>query len=133
MEKELVKNCFFFKLEVPLFLTLFSFCWQDKIDNDYKEDFKVLSNQSCQEKCLDNAFNHEHLKEIDRCDKIIEHSNSQDSSNTKDFVQNLNKLDSSEKRTEDVAKKVPLITKASPVKLFAENTDVDKVIIFELK
>ncbi|XP_022174184.1 uncharacterized protein LOC111036467 [Myzus persicae] len=99
---------------------------QDKIDNDYKEDFKVLSNQSCQEKCLDNAFNHEHLKEIDRCDKIIEHSNSQDSSNTKDFVQNLNKLDSSEKRTEDVAKKVPLITKASPVKLFAENTDVDK-------
>ncbi|XP_016664020.1 uncharacterized protein LOC100570902 isoform X2 [Acyrthosiphon pisum] len=101
---------------------------QDKIDNGIKEDFQVLSNQNCQEKIVDNAFKHENMKEVDRFDKIIiENSNLQVFSTINDSIQDLNKLDFSEKyTTENVPKKVPLFTKASPVKLFAENADVDK-------
>jgi len=72
------------------------------------------------------------MKEVDRCDKIIiENSNLQVSST--DSMQNVHtQLDFSEKyTTEDVPKKVPLITKASPVKLSAESVDVDKVIVFK--
>lgn len=73
------------------------------------------------------------MKEVDRCDKIIiENSKLQVSSTINDSIQDLNKLDFSEKcTTEDVPKKVPLITKASPVKLFAESADVNKVIVFK--
>lgn len=73
------------------------------------------------------------MKEVDRRDKIIiENFNLQVSNTIKDSVQDLNKLDFSAKySTEDVPKEVPSITKASPVKLFAENTDVDKVTVFK--
>jgi len=113
---------------VPLYFNIIFFCCQDKIDNNIKEDFKVLSNQNCQEKIVDNALKHENTNEVDKI--IIENSNLQGSST--DSMQRLNKLDFSEKyTTEDVPKKVPLITKASPVKLFAESADVDKVIVFK--
>ncbi|XP_025207360.1 uncharacterized protein LOC112603143 [Melanaphis sacchari] len=100
----------------------------DELDNDFIEDSKVLSNQNCQEELLNNSFKHNNLKEADRCDKIsIEESNLKVQNITKVSIQNLNKLDFSSKCvTENVPEKVPLITKASPVQLFAENTDVHK-------
>lgn len=124
---------FYLSFEVALFSNIIFFCCQDKIDNDIKEDFKVLPNQNCQEKIIDNAFKYENMKEVDRQDRIIiENSNLQVSNTIKDSTQDLNKLDFSAKySTEDVPKKIPSITKASPVKLFAENTDVDKVTVFK--
>ena len=95
-----------------IFLTFFSFFCQDKIGNDIKEDFKVLLNHNCQEKLIDNAFIHENLKEVDKCETIsIEHFNLQVSNTTKDSIQNLNKLDFSAKYTTNVPNKVPIITK----------------------
>lgn len=116
-----------------LFFNIIFFCCQAKIDIDIKEDFKVVSNQNCQEKIVDDTFEHKNLKEVDKCDKmIIANSNFQVSSTINDSIQDLNKLDFSEKyTTEDVPKNVPLITKVSPVKLLTENTDVDKVIVFK--
>lgn len=116
-----------------LFFNIIFFCCQAKIDIDIKEDFKVISNQNCQEKIVDDAFEHKNLKEVDKCDKmIIANSNFQVSSTINDSIQDLNKLDFSEKyTTENVPKKVPLITKPSPVKLLTENIDVDEVIVFK--
>uniref|UniRef100_A0A2S2NF48 Uncharacterized protein n=1 Tax=Schizaphis graminum TaxID=13262 RepID=A0A2S2NF48_SCHGA len=98
---------------------------QDKLDNG----FKVLSNQDYQEKLLNDAFKHDHLKEIDRCDKIsVKESNFKVPNTTEVSVQNLNKLESTSTYiTENVPKIAPLITKASPIQLSAENTDVHKV------
>lgn len=121
-------------LECLYFVTQFFFCKQNKIDDDIKEDFKVLSNRNCQENFVDNAIKHENLKEVDRCNNIIiENSNFQVSNTSKDTIKNLDKFDFSAKyATEDIPKQIPLFTKASPVKLFVENTDVNKVIVFKL-
>jgi len=83
---------------------------------------------------LDNAIKYENLKEVNRCDNIIvENSNFQVSNTTKDTIKSLDKSDFSAKyTTEDNPKQIPLFTKASPVKLFAENTDVTKVMVFKL-
>jgi len=107
------------------FLTLSSFSCQDKLDTDFKE---VSSNQNCQEKLLSNASKHNNLKEEDKCYKIsIEDSNLKVPNTTKVSIQNTNKLDLS---SEYITKNVPKKSKASPVQLFAENTAVHKVIIF---
>lgn len=108
---------------------MFSFSCQDKLDNG----FKVLSNQYYQEKLLNDSFKHDQLKEVDRCDKIsIKESNFKVPNTTKVSIQNLNKLESkSTYLTENVPKIAPLITKALPIQLSAENTDVHKVIIFK--
>jgi hypothetical protein len=117
-----------FKSKCLYFLILFSFFCQDKLDNG----FKVLSNQYYQEKLLNDSFKHDQLKEVDRCDKIsIKESNFKVPNTTKVSIQNLNKLESkSTYLTENVPKIAPLITKALPIQLSAENTDVHKVIIF---
>ncbi|XP_060834968.1 uncharacterized protein LOC132917967 [Rhopalosiphum padi] len=98
---------------------------QDKLDNG----FKVLSNQYYQEKLLNDSFKHDQLKEVDRYDKIsIKESNFKVPNTTKVSIQNLNKLESkSTYLTENVPKIAPLITKALPIQLSAENTDVHKV------
>ncbi|XP_026818761.1 uncharacterized protein LOC113557436 [Rhopalosiphum maidis] len=98
---------------------------QDKLDNG----LKVLSNQYYQEKLLNDAFKHDHLKEVDRCNKInIKESNLKVLNTTKVSIQNLNKLESTSNYiTENVPKIAPSITKALPIQLSAENTDVHKV------